>query len=88
MTATTATAEKTVMLWARPSNAKTADALPLSDRKPDVNITVLVSEYRQHRASEDDEWTTVTDQQSGLRVQVRRAPCGAGCRCAMAVRLA
>lgn len=35
-----------------------------------------------------DRWVTVVDAITGLVVQVRRADCGAGCRCAGEVRLA
>lgn len=34
-----------------------------------------------------DEWTEVTDLLTGHTVAVRRADCGAGCRCAAEVKL-
>jgi len=40
-----------------------------------------------HTAGESDRWRTTTDQITGLKVQLRRADCGLGCRCAVEVRL-
>lgn len=35
----------------------------------------------------NDEWTPTTDLRTGLNIEVRRAACGGGCRCAVEVRV-
>lgn len=74
-------------LWATAENQATADALTTSERGYDVNIVLTKTEYQAHRLAEDFEWTEAIDQLTGLRISVARAACGAGCNCAMAVRL-
>jgi len=39
-------------------------------------------------ATNEDPWTQTTDLLTGQRVEVRRADCGLGCKCAAEVRLA
>jgi hypothetical protein len=39
-------------------------------------------------ALSNDEWTATVDLTTGLAVEVRRADCGLGCKCAGEVRLA
>lgn len=43
---------------------------------------------RDPHALYSDEWTETTDLITGHAIEVRRADCGAGCRCAGEVRLA
>lgn len=66
----------------------TADALsPLADDTEDRVVIETDVELPESRVGVADPWITTTDAITGLTIEVRRASCGAGCRCAMEVRV-
>lgn len=67
--------------------ADRAARLVLAPLPGDPEGRVIVRLADAAEAVLSDTWHDTTDERTGLAVQVRRADCGAGCRCAAEVRL-
>lgn len=68
-----------------PVNQQTQLALAKFEDDPSGRALVRLED---RDALNEDEWTATTDLITGEAVEVRRADCGLGCRCAGEVRLA
>lgn len=69
-----------------------ANALaPLIDDSEDrvvIEVDVTLDDgIERGKYERTDPWRTAVDAITGLAVEVRRAPCGSGCRCAAEVRV-
>lgn len=53
----------------------------------DDSMGRVVVRLEDPHTTDTDEWTEVTDLLTGHTIAVRRADCGAGCRCAAEVKL-
>lgn len=49
-------------------------------------MDVSVEDRQRYLDAQDGTWTLVTDTKTGTSWEVRRADCGAGCRCAAEAR--
>lgn len=67
-----------------PVDQPTQIALTALDGDPSGRVLVRLDDPT---VTDTDEWSEVTDLLTGHTVAVRRADCGAGCRCAAEVKL-
>ena len=67
-----------------PADEATQAALTPFENDPEGRMLVRLDDPG---VTYSDEWAEATDLLTGLKVAVRRADCGAGCKCAAEVKL-
>jgi hypothetical protein len=71
-----------------PADKAAEKALDEMPNDPLGRVIVRLREDEVTKARRSERWYATTDLRTGLSVEIRRADCGAGCKCAAEVRLA